>query len=183
MMYSIAKFVCLIATKIFIRPKLIDKNNMPLKGGFIIASNHISMFDPVILITSTKRRIHFLAKNSIFKFPLSIIFSNLQLIKVNRDNNDSIALEESIKYLKDGHVIGIFPEGTRERGRGLLDFKYGTVKMAKETAMPIIPVGIKGRYCIFSKNLTFKFGKPIYINGELEKENERLKKTIESLLK
>ena len=182
MMYRLARFVCFIAIKGFFRPKITGINNIPKSGGFIIASNHISMFDPVVLITTTKRRIHFLAKSEIFKFPLNIIFGNLELIKVNRNSMDKDALDESINYLKNNHVIGIFPEGTRERGRGILDFKYGAVKMAKETNTPIIPVGIKGNYNWFSNKLHFNIGKPIYIKKDLNSENEKLKDKVRSLI-
>ena len=181
-MHRFARFVCFIATKVFFRPKITGINNIPKSGGFIIASNHISMFDPVVLITTTKRRIHFLAKSEIFKFPFSIIFNNLNLIKVNRDSKDKGALDEAIDYLRNGHVIGIFPEGTRERGRGILDFKYGAVKMAKETNTPIIPVGIKGNYNWFSNKLSFNIGKPIYVKKDLNVENERLKEKVKSLI-
>lgn len=180
--YWLAKIVCKFASKVLFRAKFIGLENIPKEGRFIIASNHTSMFDPVIILTTTKRKVHFLAKSELFKFPKSIIFNHLGLIKVDRGVNGSEAYKEAVKCLSNNHVIGIFPEGTRERGRGVLDFKTGAVRMAKETNSPIIPVGIKGKYKLFKKSITFTFGKPIYINGEIEKENIRLRNIIKDLI-
>ncbi len=182
MFYKIARFVCIVVTKVFFRPKIVGIENIPLSGHFIIAANHTSMFDPLPIIASTKRRVHFLAKASIFKFPQGIIFSNLELIPVYRDKDNEKAYSDAVNYLKEGHVIGIFPEGTRERGKGLLSFKYGTVKMAEDTNSKIVPVAIKGGYNIFKNKLTFVFGKPITINGNIKKENDKLRETIENML-
>lgn len=181
-MYFLARIVCLIYSKLFIRGRYIGLDNIPSNGAFIIASNHISMLDPVILISLVKSRIHFLAKKEIFKFPQGIIFSNLELIAVNRNSNDKEALKSAIDYLNGGHVIGIFPEGTRERGRGLLNFKYGAVKMAKETNTPILPVAIKGKYNMFKKELYIIFGKPFYVKDVLNIENTKLRNTIKSMI-
>lgn len=182
MFYKIVRFVCIIATKIFFRPKFIGLDNIPKDGSFIFASNHTSMFDPVPIICISKRRVHFLAKKELFKFPQSIIFSHLELIPVKRDNNDKEALDTAINYLKNGSIVGIYPEGTRERGRGLLDFKYGTIKMAKETDCPIIPVGISGSYNIFKNDLCFKFERPIYIKNVNKFENEKVKRIIKKMI-
>ena len=181
--YWLAKIVCFFATKVLFRPKIVGLENIPKSGGFIFASNHTSMFDPVVILTTTKRKIHFLAKAELFKFPKSIIFKHLGLMPVYRNSLDKEALKDSINYLNNGEIVGIFPEGTRERGRGLLEFKFGAVKMSKETNTPIIPVGITGSYNIFKNKLHFKFGKPIYVKGDLEKENEKLRNTIKDLIK
>ena len=180
--YGLAKVVCLFATKVLFRPKISGLENIPKSGRFIIALNHTSMFDPVVIVANTKRRVHFLAKSELFKFPKSIIFNHLGLIKVYRNEKGKEALEDAIEYLKKDHVIGIFPEGTRERGRGLLPFKYGCVKMANETNCPIIPVGISGGYNIFKNKLCFNVGKPIHVSGNLEKDNELLRNKVKDLI-
>lgn len=162
---------------IFIRPKYKGLENIPKDGSVILAGNHISILDPLVLISSTKRNIHFLAKNELWKGPKRIIFSNLGLIPVNRRTKDAFALKKAEEYLKKSMVIGIFPEGTTEKGRGVMPFKIGAVKMAYDTNTQIVPFAIIGKYGLF-KRIKIVFLKPIVVNNDLEKENNYLRDLI-----
>ena len=170
-------FLCLYT------PKIVGKENIPRNGRIILAGTHVSVLDCIMLMSSTKRGIHFLAKAELFKGIKGIIFSNLGLIPVNRKIHDSSVLERAENYLKNGKVIGIFPEGTTEKGKGLLPFKIGAVKMAYDTETMIVPFVIKGKYRLFSRNLRIVFDKPIKIkNSNLEKENMSLRDKIYSMM-
>ena len=182
MLYKIVKPIVWLFTKLFIHPKIIGKNNIPKEGRVILAGNHVHLFDPLPLITLSKRSIHFLAKQSLFKNPQGIIFRHLNLIKVKRDGHDGKALDEAIEYLKNDKVIGIFPEGTRERGRGLMEFKYGAVKMAYAANSIIIPFAIVGSYNPFKK-LYFVFDKPFKATGNVEVDNKNLRNKVSKLIK
>lgn len=183
LLYKILRPLIKGFTYIFFHPKISGKNNIPKNGRLVIAGNHTNIFDCFVLISSTKREIHFLAKSSLWKGLKKVIFSNLGLIPVNRDGKDSKALDSAINYLNNDLVIGIFPEGTTEKGSTeLLPFKKGAVRMASITNTPIIPFAITGKYSLFSNNLTIKFGKPYYINStDLNSENNILKEKIENL--
>ena len=171
-----------LATKIYIRPTYEGLENIPKDGTFILAGNHIHLLDPAPIMNITNRHIHFLSKASLFKFPQSLIFNNMGLILVNRDGNDKEAYKEAVEYLKNGEIIGIYPEGTRERGRGLLQFKNGAVRMAKETNTPIIPFASVGEYKPFKRSLTIRFAKPYKVKKSIEESNEELRKIIKGLL-
>lgn len=172
-------------TKIIFCPKIIGKENIPKEGRVILAGNHTNNFDCTLLMSSTKRCIHFLAKDELWKGLKKIIFEHMGLIPVNRRAKDHQALVLAEEYLKKEKVIGIFPEGTTEKEKGvLLPFKIGAVKMAKDTSTVIVPFAISGQYKIFSKNLKIVYGKPIRIKGDnLEQENETLKKIVNGLMK
>jgi 1-acyl-sn-glycerol-3-phosphate acyltransferase len=169
-------------TKIYVRPAYEGLENIPKDGPFVFVGNHVHLLDPAPIMITTKRQIHFLSKVSLFKFPQSLIFNHMGLIKVNRDGNDKKAYEEAINYLKNGEIVGIYPEGTRERGRGLLPFKTGAVRMAKETNSVIIPFATIGRYRPFRKGLLIRFGKPYKVKKDIEKSNEELRNIIKELL-
>ena len=158
--YKVLQKVVKFLTKIYIRPTYEGLENIPEEGAFILAGNHIHLVDPAPIMSITNRQIHFLAKASLFKFPQSLIFNNMDLIKVNRDGKDIEAYEKAVSYLKNNEIVGIYPEGTRERGRGLLPFKTGVIRMAIETSSKIIPFAIVGRYRPFRKGITIRFGKP-----------------------
>lgn len=181
--YSFLRPLVKLFTMVIFHPKYEGLNNIPTEGSIILAGNHTSIFDPLVLISSTKRNIHFLAKDELWKGPKKIIFSNLGLIPVNRREKDKFALKTAIEYLYNGYVIGIFPEGTTEKKRGLLPFKIGTVKMAYDAKTMIVPFTIKGKYGLF-KRIRVTYGKPIAIKtSDLTKENEKLRNIIKEMIK
>lgn len=183
MKYKILLIGVKFINKIYVRPKYEGLENIPKTGAFIFAGNHIHLLDPGPIMSTTNRCVHFLAKVSLFKFPQSLIFKHMGIIPVYRDGKDRNAYEKAIEYLNNGEIIGIYPEGTRERGRGLLPFKTGAVRMAYETNTPIIPFATIGEYRPFRKGLVIKFGKPYKPKKNIEKSNEELREIIRRLLK
>ena len=177
-LHKIVKFI----NKRYVRPTYEGLENIPKDGAYILAGNHIHLLDPGPIMSVTNRHIHFLAKSSLFKFPQSLIFNHMGLIPVNRDNKDREAYEKAIEYLNNGEIIGIYPEGTRERGRGLLPFKTGAVRMAYETNTPIIPFATIGKYRPFKKGLIVRFGTPYIVKKDIDKSNEELREIVRRLL-
>ena len=176
--YRIIRPVVKVLTNIFLHPTYVGLSNIPKDGSIVLAGNHTSILDPLLLVSSTKRSIHFLAKDELWKGFKKIIFSNLGLIPVNRREKDTFALKEAVKYLEDGKVIGIFPEGTTNKKDGLLPFKVGAVKMAYDTNTRIVPFAIKGQYGLFKK-VSISFGKPISIkSNDFKEESMHLRKII-----
>ena len=180
--YYFLQKIVKFATKIYIRPKYEGLENIPKSGSFIIAGNHIHLVDPGTIMSVTNRKVHFLAKVSLFKFPQSLIFNNLELIKVYRNGKDNDAYKEAVEYLNKGEIIGIYPEGTRERGRGLLPFKTGAVRMALESNSPIIPFATIGKYKPFRKGIIVRFGKPYKPKKDIEKSTNELREIVKELL-
>lgn len=178
LLYKILRPIITILFKLLYRPKIIGSENIPEGGRIILAGNHVHNLDCAILISSTKRNIHFLAKIELFKGFKKILFANMGLIPVNRKIKDHNVLIHAYNYLENEKVIGIFPEGTHGKGK-ILPFKIGAVKMAYETKSEIIPFAITGRYKIFSRDLKIVFGKPIKIkSNNLDKENEKLRNLV-----
>ena len=172
-------------TNIFLRPKYEGLENIPKDGGYVFAGNHTHIMDPLLLISSNKRSVHFLAKIELWKFPKNIIFDNLGLIPVNRQKGDKKALDSAIKCLENGSIIGIFPEGTtiKDENVTLLPFKFGAASLAHKTNSIIVPVGVTGTYKFRSKDLIVRIGKPFKIEETVEKTNDKLYKEIKSLMK
>lgn len=183
-LYKITRPIIKIGFKLYYHPKYIGLENIPKKGHFVLACNHKNNMDCIYLISSTRRVIHFLAKDSLYQGFKKIIFKNMGIIPVNRKIHDKDALLKAKEALIDNKVIGIFPEGTfNESENPILPFKIGCVKMAHDTNSMVIPCVIKGDYKFRSKNLVIKFLKPININNDdLTEENERLMKIISNEL-
>ena len=123
--------------KLFIKlykPTYIGIENIPENKSFILVGNHTSYLDPLLVASTTDECVHFFAKNSLYKGIKKPLFKALGIIPVNRKIKDKNALNLGIKYLNDNKVIGIFPEGTiNKTNKKIMNFKYGAVKMSKET--------------------------------------------------
>lgn len=183
-LYYVIKPILLVVAKVIYNPKIIGKENIPKKEGCVIACNHIHAFDPAILIYSTRRIIHFIAKKELFLGKMKWFYLSFGTIPVDRDKKNPLALEVAEEYLNNNEVIGIFPEGTRNKEKGtLLPFKFGAVKMAKSTNKKIVPCVIIGEYKVFKSTIKVCYGKAIDINGmELEDANNLLREKITLLL-
>jgi len=171
--------------KLYYRPKVIGKENIPKKGSIIIAGNHKHVMDQCGVIISTKRVIHYMAKKEYFDGKHAWFFKMMGCIPVNRSIHDNDAKTEALNVLKDGKALGIFPEGTRNKTeKFLLPFKFGCVSMAKKTDSYIVPFSVTGDYKFRSKNLVYRIGKPFKVtNMDLKSANNRLEKAIGNLKK
>ena len=183
-LYVIIKPIISLFVKITFRPKYIGLENIPKKGKIVLAGNHTKFFDPLLVMSSTNRIVHFLAKDSLYKGFKGIIFKNMGIIPVNRKIHDKEALCQAKKFLNKGACIGIFPEGTVNKTSDIImPFKIGAVKMAHDTDSYIVPFTIKGKFKIFNNNLKIEYFKPYKISSDdLTKENEKLMKIISNSL-
>lgn len=159
--YSFARSVVASIFKPWYRVEVVGLENFPKEGGVLLCTNHIHNFDPLIVGISTPRPVHFMAKEEIFNVP---VFGNIvrkcNAFPVKRGMGDREALRSGLKVLKDGHVFGLFPEGTRSKtgeiGKGL----SGAGFFALRTDAAVLPCAIIGPYKSLRK-LKIVYGKPI----------------------
>lgn len=182
-LYRLLRPLLLIVAKIIFNPKVIGKENIPKKDGCVIACNHIHAIDPAILIYSSRRVVHFIAKKELFKGIMKYFYLSFGTIPVDRDKHNPLAVNLAEEFLKNNEIIGIFPEGTRNKSKDkLLPFKYGAVRMAKETSKVIVPCAISGSYKLFS-GVIIKFGKAIDVSDmEIDDANNLLREKVLELL-
>jgi 1-acyl-sn-glycerol-3-phosphate acyltransferase len=119
--------------------------NFPREGPVILAANHVTNFDVFPIQFALPRVIFFMAKAELFKNPLmDILLRNLSAFPVNRGEKDLWSTRHAQKVLKQGQVLGMFPEGKRSQGKGLSVAKTGTARTAIEAQCPIVPVTVVG---------------------------------------
>lgn len=148
------------------RLKIIGAENVPADGSLIVGCNHTALFDPIMLILSIPRTIRFMAKKESFKTPIiGKLMKKLGMIPVNRGTADLKAMKTSIGCLREGGVIGIFPQGTRRPGVDprTTEAKDGVAMLSYRTGSKVLPAFIKtkkNKLRPFSKT-TVIIGKPI----------------------
>lgn len=170
--------------KLWYNPTIIGKENIPESGAIIVAGNHKHLMDQCMIIISTRRPIHYMAKCEYWKGPFAWFFNMAGCIPVDRDRKDKAAVDSALEVLKNGQALGIFPEGTRNRTEELLlPFKFGCVSMAHKTDALIVPFGIYGDYKFRSRNLVIRIGKPFKADDDLEKANKKLVSEVTKLIK
>lgn len=136
--------------------------NIPAEGGCVLCANHLSARDPIyIAVRVRNRHIRFMAKSELFKFkPLAAIIRGLMAFPVDRGHNDLNAVRTALKVVADGHILGLFPQGTRSRDNTPTPMLNGVSMIALRAQKPVIPAYIGGPYRLFRRTL-LRFGKPV----------------------
>ena len=147
--------------------------NVPSDGGYVIAANHWSNFDPwpLALDFFPRRYFRFMAKAELFWFPLSAVITAGGGFKVRRGERDEEAMDKAVALAREGHVVVMFPEGTRRR-KGLRKkhearWHTGAARIALEAEVPLVPAGIVGTNRLARLGpLRVAYGRPIEV-GDL----------------
>jgi 1-acyl-sn-glycerol-3-phosphate acyltransferase len=132
------------------RYSVIGRENVPKDGPLIVVSNHLNNADPPLLGAAIGRRIRFMAKQELFQTKAGIFYRWFGAFPVRRFEADLAALRRAQTILREGGVLGMFPEGHRSHGNGMGPPHPGTALIALRTGAPILPVGITGTEVIRS---------------------------------
>jgi len=159
--------------KTVFRHRAFDTEHVPAAGGFVLAANHWSNFDPwpLGIPLFPRRFLRFMAKSELFWFPLGPVIAAAGAFRVRRGERDEEAIETAIALCREGHAVVMFPEGTRRR-KGLRK-KYearwhtGAARIALEAGVPLIPAGITGTDRLVRLGpLRVRYGAPVEL-GDL----------------
>ncbi|MFZ5943469.1 MAG: lysophospholipid acyltransferase family protein [Bacillota bacterium] len=173
MLYSFLKYLFRTVLLLVSKVEVNNLENIPSSGPVLLASNHLSLWDPIVLGVVIPRKLHFMAKEELFNiFLIGSIIRKVGTFPVKRGSADRNAIKNSVKILKEGEVLCIFPEGTRSKTKELLPFQPGIVLIAEKGDSILIPVGIKGTNKILRKGfrpiISINIGEPIQIKDLIE---------------
>ena len=164
------------------------EENIPQKGAFILAANHISALDPVMIISHCPRTLHFMAKDELFKNPVFASFlKKMNVFPVKRQTSDKRALEFAKRIISSGWVLGIFPEGSRIKDASPKRAKNGVSYLAAKTKADVLPVSIYKAPGVrkLRPQITIRFGKLIK-NSELgfseEYSQQKIRESSEKIM-
>lgn len=167
-MYKLVRALAAFIFTVFCGMEVSGLENVPQEGGAIIAGNHNTMMDPVAIGVALRRPIHFMGKVELFRTPISRwFFSKLNAFPVRRGLADREAIRTAMERVEAGHLLGIFPEGTRNTTEAdLLPMQGGASLIAIKTGAPIVPVVVSGlKPFRLRRPIRVTFGQPIDLGG------------------
>ncbi|MCB9802789.1 1-acyl-sn-glycerol-3-phosphate acyltransferase [Candidatus Nomurabacteria bacterium] len=190
-MYFLLRFLFYLPIKLLWRVKINNQNNIP-DGNFILAANHNSYLDFIILFILFPRRISFLAAEKFFSSKIwKPIMEMTGQIKVDRNSHNKNDVYVKVgDVLRSGGVLGIFPEGTRSRNGCIGKAYSGVAKFAHEYNIPVLPIGIEGTFLAWPpenrfpkfKKCKINIGKVFFVRSQdFNKETIKIMKTISGL--
>ena len=191
--YDFAKATLRPVTALLFAVQVSGAERVPATGPLVVAANHRSYLDPPLLGAWFPRTVHFMAKRELFSMPvLSWAIRNVHAFPVERDSADLGSIRRALRILKDGGVVGIFPEGTRNIA-GDAKARGGAVLLAALAQCPIVPVALVGTQRAASRlrasKVEVRIGEPVMLQGsqrkptkaELERWTGELSATIDTL--
>lgn len=189
LLYYFGRFVFLIYLKMFYRIRIVGRSNIPVYKPFMVCSNHISWHDPfsVGVALPAWYRINYMAKKELFSNSvLRFLLLKAGSFPVNRQDADLIAVKKAYLILKEGNVLGLFPEGTRSRNGAMQKAYNGAALIAVRSGVPILPVAIEGPYRLFNP-VRIHIGKPFtlppLVNEQKNKKREQLDEMSDLIMK
>ncbi|WP_018157267.1 lysophospholipid acyltransferase family protein [Demetria terragena] len=177
MLYLASRAVVAPTLRAVWRPTIEGAHHVPLTGGVILASNHLSFVDSVAIPACAPRPVHFLAKSDYFTgkgpkgYAIKTWMTATGMIPVDRDDTRAAqkSLEAGLEVLRSGEAFGIYPEGTRSRDGRLYRGRTGVAYLALEADVPVVPVGLQGTQHVqpvgsnrfHLAKATVRFGEPL----------------------
>jgi len=179
--YEFLKRVLQLAAILGYRVRYSGRHNIPAEGGVLVVSNHQSHFDPPLVGIGCPRRMNYVSRDTLFRFaPLGWLLSSVDSIPIDREGIGLGGIKESLKRLKRGEMVLIFPEGTRSADGEIHPFRPGFTALAVRSKAAILPVAIEGAFAAWPRwkkfpglgRIRVHFGEPI-LPGEFAGRDER----------
>lgn len=191
MLYRLGRVLFRLFFAVCYRWEVVGKEHIPDRGPVVICPNHIHNLDPPLVGSAIDRKVHFMAKEELFRIPiLAPIIRRLGAFPVRRGASDRKAFKRAVEILQEGKVLAIFPEGTRSRNGRLGKAHPGAALIALKGNADVVPAAIIGPYRFFGK-VRIVFGPPFRldcppgskINSELLRDHSaRIMDKIERLI-
>lgn len=174
---------------------VIGAENIPAESGALLAGNHTGYADFILMGTGPylhgERLVRFMAKKSVFDVPvLGWLLKLMKHVPVDRARGGA-SIASAVQMLREGNLVGIFPEATISRSFELANFKTGAARIAHQAGVPLVPCAIWGSQRIWTKDLPkhfrdvpviVRYGEPVALTGDAEADTAELKRQMQSLL-
>jgi 1-acyl-sn-glycerol-3-phosphate acyltransferase len=183
------QIIARVGTTLLFDLKTYGRENVPATGGVLLVANHQSYLDPVLVAVHLRRPVSFLAKSELFENPyFGWFIRTLRAFPVRQGEGDIGAVKEVIRRLKEGHVLNIYPEGSRTETGKMAPLEKGVALVIRRARVPVVPVAIEGSFAAWPKDskvfhghrIRVKYGKAINFEG---KKGDEIIQTLELRLR
>jgi 1-acyl-sn-glycerol-3-phosphate acyltransferase len=182
--YAFCRGLCKIVVRAVYGFRSIDSQNVPATGPVIVACNHVSYLDPVVLGIGFLRPVTYLAKKELFALPvLGPIIGRLGAYPLDREAGGAAAIRAALRALKEGRCIGIFPEGGRNRD-GKHEEKGGAALLGALSGAPVVPAAIAGTHRLRPfRRIRVIYGEPLIVRRNRKADGDDLEKWTAEIMR
>ena len=168
--YHSVRYVLAIFATIVFRWRATGQRNVPVAGGVLLVSNHLSFLDVVFLGVPLRRPLNYVARSTLFVSVLGWFIRSVGAFPIQREGIGASGMKETLKRLRAGGIVTLFPEGTRSRDGKLGPLKPGIAVLVQRTGVPVVPAGLAGTFEIWPRSrlipvphpIRIHYGPPIY---------------------
>ncbi len=163
--YRIGRALCWLYFRLAHGLRVEGVEQVPARGGCIVAGNHASVLDPPLMGCPIRHReVHYLAKAELFRPPLGWFLRQVGAVPVERGRGDVGALRRALELLREGRVLGLFPEGTRSPDGRLQPPKRGLGFLVAKAGVPVVPAFLSGTFEAWPKGVRYpRLGRPVSV--------------------
>ncbi|NUQ63522.1 MAG: 1-acyl-sn-glycerol-3-phosphate acyltransferase [Pirellulales bacterium] len=166
--YDSAKAVVGLAFTVAFRIRYTGVTNVPTDGGALVVSNHQSHLDPPLIGAGYPRRMNFLARDTLFRNPhFARLIRSLNAIPLDREGGGMAGMKQTLRRLKRGEFIVVFPEGTRTKDGEIAPFRRGFATLAIRSHAAIVPATIEGAFDCWPRTQSYPLPRPIHVHYNL----------------
>ena len=182
--YAVSRALCRFLIRAVFGFRAVAPQNVPAGGAVIVACNHVSYLDPVVLGIGFRRPVTYLAKKELFAIPvLGPIIVGLGVYPLDREAGGVAAVRAALRALKDGRCVGIFPEGTRNL-TGDVQGKGGAALLGALSGAPVVPAAISGtRRARPFHPIRVIYGEPLHIERKRKADGDDLEKWTAEIMR
>jgi len=189
-LYPLGQAVFAAVGRLYFRWDIRDPDRVPPRGAAVLAANHASYLDPPLIGAALPRRLHYLARASLFRHPLAAaILRGVNCVPVDRERGGAGGLKAILQKLREGNAILLFPEGTRTPDGQLHEGEAGIGLLVAKCGCPVVPIGIRGMYEAYGRHRRFpqpgrvviQFGAPLDFSAVCAKAGGGSKADLKAL--
>ncbi len=183
LLQAFLKFVARLGCVAIFRVRVSGRRQVPSSGGGLVLSNHQSNLDPILIGLANDRRLNYVARQTLFGFaPLRWLLNSLDAIPIDREGTGLGGVKETLRRLKRGELVLLFPEGTRTPNGEVHSLKPGFIAIARRARVPLVPLAIDGAFDAWPRERRFPRAAVIHVRFGIPVEPSEIERLSDSQL-
>jgi 1-acyl-sn-glycerol-3-phosphate acyltransferase len=162
--YRFVQHTCGTLAAVILRWRATGQHNMPEAGGVLLVCNHLSFLDVFLLGIPLRRPLNYVARSTLFVFGVGAFIRSVGGFPIQRDGMGASGMKETLRRLRNGGIVTLFPEGTRSPDGELGRLKSGIAVLVARAGVPLVPAGLAGTFEVWPRSRRFPVPHPIRIH-------------------